>query len=337
MAGPLNTSADIPAAVTSWYTRMLLVRAKPKLVHGRFGQRRPLPKGQSKTAVFRRYEALSVVTTPLQEGIAPSGQSLSYTDVSATIKQWGAYVMLTDVLQWTNMDNTLRETNRILAEQAAQSIDVLDRDEFVAGTTVYYGNNETSRSSLTGRSHMVDTTLLDRVIRGLENNNATKFTQMIRATTKISTFGIRPAYWCVTHPDVVFTLETLPGWVSVEEYASQGTVLEAEVGAYKNLRFLSTTHSKVWAGGGGTASGDVKKTGSNADVYTILVFAEDAVGHVPLSGASLQNIIKPPGSAGTADPLNQQATSGWKHTGTRVILNDNFLARVEITAGDVSP
>jgi N4-gp56 family major capsid protein len=309
----------------------------PKLVHGRFGQRRPLPKGQSKTIVFRRYTSLGTVITPLQEGIAPSGQSLAKTDITSTIKQWGGYVTVSDVLQWTNMDPTLREVNKLLAEQAAQSIDELDRDEFVAGTSVFYGNNETSRSALTTTTHKITTQVLDRVIRGLENNNASKFTEMIRATTKVSTFPIRPAYWVVTHPDVVFTLETLAGWISVEEYASSGSVLEAEVGAYKNLRFLSTTKSKVWAGGGGTASGDVKSTGGNADVYALLVFAEDAVGHVPLSGASLQNIIKPLGQSGIADPLNQQGTSGWKHTGTRLILNDNFLTRVEVTAGDVAP
>jgi N4-gp56 family major capsid protein len=43
----------------------------------------------------------------------------------------------------------------------------------------------------------------------------------------------------------------------------------------------------------------------------------------------MKNIVKPLGSAGTADPLEQRATSGWKATFVAKILNDAFLVRVE--------
>ena len=69
----------------------------------------------------------------------------------------------------------------------------------------------------------------------------------------------------------------------------------------------------------------------NNDVYATLVFGANAYGVCPLAGQAMQNIIKPLGSAGAADPLNQRATSGWKATTTTKILNEAWMVRIEHT------
>ena len=43
----------------------------------------------------------------------------------------------------------------------------------------------------------------------------------------------------------------------------------------------------------------------------------------------MQTIIKQLGSAGTADPLNQRSTVGWKAMKTAEILTEAYLVRVE--------
>ena len=50
---------------------------------------------------------------------------------------------------------------------------------------------------------------------------------------------------------------------------------------------------------------------------------------VTISGEAMKNIVKPLGSAGTADPLDQRSTSGWKATFVTKILNENFILRLE--------
>ena len=64
-----------------------------------------------------------------------------------------------------------------------------------------------------------------------------------------------------------------------------------------------------------------------------LVFGADAYGVVEIGGQSMQNgqiIVKPAGSAGTADPLNQVSTVGWKVPGfTAVILQQAWIVRIE--------
>jgi N4-gp56 family major capsid protein len=68
------------------------------------------------------------------------------------------------------------------------------------------------------------------------------------------------------------------------------------------------------------------------DVYSALFVAADAYGITEIEGGGLQTIIKQLGSAGTADPLNQRATSGWKATHVAEILTDAYMVRVEHTS-----
>jgi len=65
------------------------------------------------------------------------------------------------------------------------------------------------------------------------------------------------------------------------------------------------------------------------DVYATLVFGDNAYGTTELVGGGLQHIVKQLGSAGTADPLNQRATVGWKATKTAARLVEAFMVRIE--------
>jgi N4-gp56 family major capsid protein len=335
--GALTGTGQIPPPVQTYYDRALLTRAQPAEVHGRMAQRREMKAKSGDIIKFRRYNALALATTPLTEGIPPEGKSLTKTDIQTQVRQHGDYVTLTDWVQLVVQDQVLNEANKILGEQMGQTKDVLLRECFASGTNIYYGGGVTSRAQLVGVAQKVDAPLFDRMIRGLQNNIAKYFTEMITASVKVSTFGIRPSYWAVISPDVLFSLEKIDGYKSVEEYASAGPVLEYECGSYKNVRFLCTTFAKSFPGGGGTGVGDVKITGGNADVHTVLMFGTNAVGYVPLTEGAASNIIQPLGSGGAADPLKQRATSGWKMAESEIILNDAWLARAEVTVGLVAP
>ena len=343
--GVLTDTGVIPPVVQTYFDRKLLTRALPLLVHTRVAERRPLAQRSGNTMVFRRVESLALATTPLVEGTPPSGQKLSHTDISVRIQQWGDYVTIADLIKATIEHPLLNDASKVLGEQAAQTLDVLMREEACAGTQVFYGGGVAGRANLQTTAHKVDANLLVCMIRYLLDANASRFTKIIAASVNVETRGIRPAYWAITHPDVVATLETLSEYTPVVEYASQGPVMEAEVGAFRELRFLASSGgtsdalggSKVIRGGGGAYSTDIYFTGSTADVYFILAFGEEAIAAVPLDGMSLENIIKPIGSGGPSDPLNQIGTSGWKHAGARKRLNEKFMCRAEVTAGLLAP
>ncbi len=65
------------------------------------------------------------------------------------------------------------------------------------------------------------------------------------------------------------------------------------------------------------------------DVYATLILGENAYGVTEISGGGLETIVKQLGSAGSADPLNQRATVGWKATKTAIRLTETFMVRVE--------
>lgn len=65
------------------------------------------------------------------------------------------------------------------------------------------------------------------------------------------------------------------------------------------------------------------------DVYSTLILGADAYGVTEISGGGLQHIVKQLGSAGTADPLNQRATAGWKATKVAERLVEQYMIRIE--------
>lgn len=71
---------------------------------------------------------------------------------------------------------------------------------------------------------------------------------------------------------------------------------------------------------------------SGAPVYSTLVYAENSYGSVELggNGRNVEIIVKPAGSSGSDDPLNQRGTIAWKVKGfCTVILNDDYIVRIE--------
>lgn len=72
---------------------------------------------------------------------------------------------------------------------------------------------------------------------------------------------------------------------------------------------------------------------SNTTPHSTLIYGRDAFGIVKLGGAgqpNIETIIKPAGSSGSEDPINQRGTIAWKvkHF-CAAILQDDFIVRVE--------
>ena len=64
-------------------------------------------------------------------------------------------------------------------------------------------------------------------------------------------------------------------------------------------------------------------------VYSTLILGANAYGVTELENGGLEHIVKQLGSAGTADPLNQRASAGWKATKTAERLVETYMIRVE--------
>ena len=60
-----------------------------------------------------------------------------------------------------------------------------------------------------------------------------------------------------------------------------------------------------------------------------MIIGANAYGVTDVSGGGLQHIVKQLGSAGSADPLNQRATTGWKALKVAERLVEENMIRIE--------
>lgn len=327
-----QTTQNFPNEIRDYYDRVALKRALALMTFRKWGQKRPLPKNQGETILFRRWGKLAPAMTPLQEGVTPLGSKMDYTDVRATVEQYGDWIPVTDRVLLTGIDPWLTEASEVLGEQEGETHDLLMRNHLMAGSMVIFGNGDDTDEVNT----KIADTHLKTAVRMLKMGNVPTIKKQVNATTNYGTSALRAAYVGVVHPYVTQDLEGITGFVPVEEYSAQQDIMEGEVGSYKGIRFVETTNAMVWEGGGAAGGTNVTETGANADIYPIVIFGEDAYGEVPLAGGSHRIIIKVKGdddSHDSSDPLNQRGSAGWKSMWTGKILDDTRMVRIEVAAG----
>ena len=277
--GTLSTMANV------YVVAKMLIRALPYLVFEKFGQAYPLPTKSTKTAKFRRFESLDATPKELTEGVTPTAQTFSVTDIEATVQQYGNLVTMTDVLLDTNDSPVMEQVTQIVGEQAAETVENMRIGVLLGGTNVEYANG-TARNEV---NTPISLPLQRRITRKLKNQKARFLTDSIKSTPRFYTESISPCFVAVCHPDCEADIRSMPHFQDVKDYGNTSP-WENEIGAVEGVRYLFTTLMKSWPDAGGAktnAAGDtmVSTTGTKADVYPILFLAKDAYGLVPLKGA----------------------------------------------------
>lgn len=333
---------DISPAIAAYSVVRMLKRAMPYMHLEKFGQTYPMPKNNTRTAKFRRYFLVGatgsagsgagafnipLATTPLVEGVTPQGSRLANADYEVTMQQYGDFVTITDVVMDTHTDPILNQATEILGEQAAVTLETLRFNVLRAGTNVFFANNVAGRSSVATAITIADQR---RVTTGLNRQNAKKISSVVASTPDFNTKSVEAAYMAVCHPDLESDIRGMTGFKPVADYGTHTTPFEGELGSVEQVRYLASTVIAPWTGAGAAVSAAFRRTGGNADVYPILVFARDAFGIVPLKGMSAMTpmVVNPKPAPG--DPLAQRGTVGWKLWHAVVILQDAFMARLEV-------
>jgi N4-gp56 family major capsid protein len=328
----MTTILVVPNAVSQYYDRTLLERALPNLVHTQFGQIRDIPVGNTNVINFRRYGALAVNITALGEGATGAGKDLSITDVPATVSQYGDFTIVTDYLALTTLDPVFTEAAQVLGEQAGLTLDTLAMNVLWAGASKQYADNSSPKvNAALGDIAVADVLVageMDIAIQTMMTNNAKPITMMVSPDTGYATVPVAAAYVAVIHPRSINVLYGITGFQPVELYArAAGEIFPGEVGKYRQLRFVVSTNTP----NGATSSTAFPWTTAGNGSITVdgmLILGKNAYGVTRIAGNALTNIRKEMGSSGTADPLNQRASSGWKATFACVILNSAFALRL---------
>ena len=320
---------DISPRTAAYAAKEFLERAIPYLVIEKFGQSKPLPANNTKTMVFRRYNALDTTPQILVEGVTPTGKQLTSTDVSVTLEQLGDRLVITDVIQDTHEDPVFKEAQQVLGEQAAQMIEVQRFGVIKAGTNVYYANG-TVRTDV---NTPISLSLQRKITRYLKRQMAKKITTVVRSTAAYGTANVAPAFIALCHSDCEADIRNLPGFVPVEEYG-QLTPYESEIGKVEDCRYVYSTIFLPWADGGAAKAGSgtemISTSATNSDIYPIIYLGQNAYAIVPLKGpnAVIPMVVNPTPS--DSDPMAQRGHVSWKSMQKAVILQDTWMVRGEV-------
>ena len=311
----VTTDSKLSAENKTFYDRALVEEAGPNLIHGQFGQKRPIPKNGGKRIQFRRYASLPKALKPLTEGVTPEGRKLSATAVEAEVNQYGDFVCLSDVLDLTAIDNNVLEATKAVGRQAGLTLDTITRNVLQSGTNVFYcpkvGANGV-QTPVTDRSGLDKTcTLTVDVVK--------KVAAMLKAANAPKIDG---DYVCILHPYVAYDIMSDPRWEEMHKYTTPENMYQGEIGRIAGVRFVETSEAAVY-------KGTENSCPTGLAVFGCLFLAQGAYGVTEVTGGGLQTIIKQLGSAGTADPLDQRSTVGWKALQTAEILMEPYMVRVE--------
>ena len=365
----INTAAPNTYLNKTFYDRNLLKNAQTVFVHQQFGQKRGIPANNGKTVEFRKWSLFDVNTAALvlTEGVTPDAQSIAQTKVESTIKQYGAYVTVSDLLDLTAYDPVIGEMTSLLGEQLGTCLDWVTRDAMIADASTQFAGGRASQDAVTASDKMsVDE--IRKAVRTLKKAKARMFTG-----------GGAPHFVCIVDPDVVYDLQGDSAWLDAHKYTDCTPIYNGELGRMYGVVFVESTEGKVesqavlnavYANVSSSTTFVLKNTPTAAEVeflstagnkiysgsteMTIVSYAADTktvtvgaavslsandivyskdcgavdastkkgvpVHHSPIFGADaygvidiagkggIQSIIKPVGSAGTADPLDQRST-----------------------------
>jgi N4-gp56 family major capsid protein len=279
-------------------------------------------------------ELTGSVAFPTRSAVQPS-----VTDLDATVSKYGNFFYLSEEVDLVNFNGQGEKLSEVLGINAGRSLNRLQRNVLEDNLTTIIGGTGTTATNAGGGTAGI--TLSDITVgnNALNNNDASKFMPMTEGALQIGTSPIREAYWGITHVDAEEDIRLLTGFTPVENYAGQTETAQGEFGTVGGVRFLSTTESSIDADSGATVTGSATLAGRSTsltsyDLYNTVIFGKDAHGSVgfgfehvktsymagdPLPGVMMMSHAK--GSAGSADPLNEIASMGWRSWHAGRILN----------------
>lgn len=308
----LTTTGTLPSVVQSYYEKRFLMRAEENFLYEQLGMPGRIPKGQGKTVVWNRMTNPSAKTTALTEGTDPTPSGLSASLLSATLGQYGNFEQVTDLLEMTGLDTTVKEAMDILAYEASKTIDTVIRDVLASGGTAMIATAAYSNSA-----GFVPTR------NSINADDVVSVGDIRRAVRQLNRFAAAPhskdRFVGVAHPDVIFDIQGDTNWVNAHIYTEKGinSVYNGEAGEIYGTRFVMTQQAPVLTNSGSAGT----------EVYLTHIMGKEFFGV-----SKLQNLTTYVDSPSPRSALRLYSDIGWKASFAVKVLNDSFAVRLESAA-----
>lgn len=347
----LNTSAQRIGKLKG----EILAHAVPVEVLGITGQQKQMPKNNGDTVVFRRWlpyggtagspnkwiqpgsgaadAAQNFANAHItSEGITPAADTLTPQDVSVQLNQYSVLYAVTDKSVDLYEDDIPAEMKKQTGERLGLVREMVRYGALKGCTNKFYGGTGTTRLTVNGKLTL---NLIRKIARSLRANHGSFVTSILAPSSNFATAPVEAGFLVFCHTDVEADIRDLPGFKHVAEYGSRKPVHENEIGSVETFRFVLSPELLPIpdAATSTTAStyGLISTTGTNPDVYPVIVVGEDAWGQVALRGSNSIDVTwLAPGSKDKNDPLGQRGYIGAKTYMAASVLNNGWMAVAEV-------
>ena len=263
---------------------------------------------------FTVFADLAAATTPLGEAEDVTPVSMSDSQVTVTLEEYGNATVTTAKLRASSFLPVDPVAAQAVGYNAGLSIDTIARTAIQAGTNVIYATGGTDTS--TARIDMdVDDTLTAKDIR--------RAVAQLRGAN-VPTIGGN--YVGFIHPDVSYDLRGITdasGWRDSYKYTNAMPLYNGEIGMFEGVRFMESARAPLFAnafnGAGAAGTGDS---------YGTLIMGQQALAKAVSMGGEYGS--QPTIVYGTiTDLLKRFRPVGWKHFVGYSVFRQEALRRIE--------
>ena len=362
MATNVTTDAALANQYQNYFSKKLLTYAVQALVLDQFGTKAPLPakSGHKAISMFRWDTPKAPDINTLTEGDTSTvgERAIALTKISKPLIQRGQIVKLSDVLNATDLFNSLQQSVKINGQDAAIDMDNITRNILVgsnvgdnvnSGATAQEGGFSTDPATNLDNGDSLTEIYADGTRQTASGGEYTTFEQttsgnaldgaaVLNAVTQLKVNRAQPTsggmYAAVCSPQVLSDLMQASdkAWLNASQYSNVEELYKGEVGRLYGAKFIMTTNAFITESALGTDADrfiyDADSGGGAAadkDVHVSLFLGEGAYGVPELASQSPfspKMIITD--SADKSDPLNMLITAGFKVFWTALRQNTNY-------------
>ncbi|MFB9123293.1 N4-gp56 family major capsid protein [Paraburkholderia dipogonis] len=314
LPGVTNNSSSFTADVEAYIQEEVEPLARRQLVAYQFGKPLKLDSNRGTTYTASRYQRLPLPYAPLQEGVAPPGESMTLQQVSATAQQWGDRVIITDVANLTIKHPLFQQACELVALQMPETLERNTLNTLLSAPQVNYAGGVANRAALVV-ADVMSPHESNRLFASMSAYGVPRFNGDEREDMMIEAGAYRdpsksPAvkqhYVALISP---FSAQDMRENSSVQQawaYSDVNRLYNNELGDFGGIRYVETNMMPYWTGaaqinGAASTSGGQLATGT----YYIQVTAAPALTSVEQTiyqvSASL-NVTGPTGSIAVTLP-----------------------------------
>ncbi len=284
--GITNAAAGFQSDVEAFIQEEVEPLARRQLVAYQFGKPLRLDINRGTTYTASRYERLPLPYAALQEGVAPVGESMSLSQVTATAQQWGDLVRITDVANLTIKHPLFQQAIQLVSLQMPETLERNTLNTLVAGNQINYVNSRSSRATLVA-TDVLSPTEVYRAVGSMESYGVPHFMgderedMMIEAGTRKDMSrspSVMQHYVALIHPLPVQDMRQNATVANAWAQSDVNRLYNNDLGEWGGVRFCKSNMIPFWLGVADPATNTASAAGGSlaTNTYFIQITASPA-------------------------------------------------------------